>query len=628
MSVLRNVGIAAPGQTTGPGRATGSNDLIAYVAITLFVALSYILTLGHYIDFVNHILPAGDPFSYTVNWFLVIDHYRANGYLPTLKGMLAQPMGWYRLMSVSEAALAPILTKEPYVICIINYLLFGIATATFYRLGRRLGLTVAASFCVALIPWLWPVNYGFEDQTSLPVLALDAAFEAALFWAVAQAYIFAFDLRGAKSGSALANLRRGISAIATGLVIGIAISGRGNSLPVVGLVVLWPGLMALWLAWRSRDILIWIAVGLVAIVAGAITVQFYAQFWNPLRDYYSVHTSLVEGHHWNYSDARQFILNVPGFMYWRAEDSAVCISLTFASHFFAMSMLAVAWWPRGPFSGSSHFAFRQLVTGGAIIYFGTYLVDMVLFANNESGLSIYQALLVWRPMLIGLSLMLIALLTEFLPRLSMRLVHFMPAPLSVLLLGWGMMWTFVYTPWDLARILPSPRTVERLAVNLDQLAGNGPIAVLWYAGWNEPILNYYRLENDLPVVHQFPYPDIDAVWSMSDYSAQKRARVLAQMKNIFNKASLIVIPEFTDEYGSDEYYAFYRFKEDWVAWLNSDQAPRFRVVMLLQESPSVRLLVIRRLDVAKGQGDPFRLPYGDRPGSPQPDYSDAVVRFH
>lgn len=232
------------------------SDAFAYTAIALFVALSYELLVGHYVDFVNHVLPTGDPFTYTVNWFLILNDYHVYGYWWTLQYNLTVGNNWYRLMDVSIAALAPILTKQPYVICIVNYVLFAFATAAFYRLGRRLGLTAAASFCVALLPWLWPVNYGFEDHTSLPVLALDAAFNAVLFWAVAQAYIFIFDLELAKPKSRLAYLRATLSAVLTGLVLGIAIWGRGNSLPVVGLVVLWPALMALRVAWRGRDILI------------------------------------------------------------------------------------------------------------------------------------------------------------------------------------------------------------------------------------------------------------------------------------------------------------------------------------------------------------------------------------
>ena len=90
---------------------------------------------------------------------------------------------------------------------------------------------------------------------------------------------------------------------------------------------------------------------------------------------------------------------------------------------------------------------------------------------------------------------------------------------------------------------------------------------------------------NLPPGNFLSWPHRDAMWSMSDYSEEKRARVLEQVKFAFSQASLIVIPEFLDEYRANEYYAFYKFKNDWAAWLNSDEAPHFRVVMLLRESP-------------------------------------------
>ena len=90
------------------------------------------------------------------------------------------------------------------------------------------------------------------------------------------------------------------------------------------------------------------------------------------------------------------------------------------------------------------------------------------------------------------------------------------------------------------------------------------------------------------------------------------------MKNVFEKASLIVVPEFLDEYynSKNNYYAFYKFKNDWAAWLNSDKAPRFRVLMLLRENPMVRLLVIRREALANGKGDPFGFPMATGPFAP------------
>jgi hypothetical protein len=658
--------------------AASGNDHSAYAAIALFVALSYVLTVGPYVNYLNSVLPHGDWFTYTINWFADIDLYRKQGYWLTLATMLAHPGNWYRLMNIGVAALAPILAKQPYVICIVNYLLFGFATAAFYRLGRRMGLTAWTAFGCALIPWLWPVNYGFADYSSLPVTALDAAFNAALFWAVAQAYIFAFDLQNAgspavlRSDTASAASRRHLfwPAILTGLVIGIAIWGRGNSLPVVGLVASWPALLALWFAWRSRDPAAWIAVAIAGAVAALMAAEFYAQYWRPLLNYYGVHASYVEAHRWSFAGARQFILNVPGFMFWRAEDSLACVGLTFASHLFALLTLVIAWWPGGPFSTTSHFRFRQLAAGGAVIYFGTYLADLAMFANDQPGFSIYQSLLVWRPMLIGLSLMLVALATEVFDRFGPRLDRLIPIGLTALALAWGFIWTHINTPWDPKHSWPSPRSVERFALSLDRLADHGPVAVLWYRGWNEPILNYYRLKNDLPTADLFTgahlkyqrliatappsnlltivrHPLVyyrrrlsdweaakkfgaehhDAMWSMADYSDEKRARVLEEIEYQFTHASLIVLPEYLDQYRPVEPYAFYKFKDDWAAWLNSDKAPRFRVLMLLQETPRQRLLVIRRDDLVPGQGDPLRLPYGERAASSPPDYSDAVIRF-
>ena len=246
--------------------------------------------------------------------------------------------------------------------------------------------------------------------------------------------------------------------------------------------------------------------------------------------------------------------------------------------------------------------------------------------GSEPGFSIYQSLLVWRPMLIGLSLILAALISEFFVRYAFPFARLLPIPLMTAALGWGLIWTHVNTPWEFKDLLPSPRIVERIATRLDALAGNGKVAVFWYGGWNSRILEYYRRENDLPPLEEFPFQDINNIWSMTDYSEQKRALMLAQMKKIFAQASLIIVPEFLDEYNDQAYYTFYRFKHDWAAWLNSDEAPRFRVLMLLPENKDVRLLVIAREELAQGRGDPLRLPYGDRPKTSQPDYSAAVLR--
>ena len=95
--------------------------------------------------------------------------------------------------------------------------MWGLGAAAFFHLGRRLGLGVGRAFIVALIPWVWPINYGFVDKASIPVMAVDAAFIGALHVTLAMSIVFALDPR------------RTLSAILAGLSIGVAIWGRGNS---------------------------------------------------------------------------------------------------------------------------------------------------------------------------------------------------------------------------------------------------------------------------------------------------------------------------------------------------------------------------------------------------------------
>ena len=75
---------------------------ISYTTIALFVAISYIFLVPWYADYVNHVLPHNDPFTYTLNWFQVIDDYRSGDYLRTLASYLFYPDNWDRLMDLER----------------------------------------------------------------------------------------------------------------------------------------------------------------------------------------------------------------------------------------------------------------------------------------------------------------------------------------------------------------------------------------------------------------------------------------------------------------------------------------------------------------------------------------------
>jgi hypothetical protein len=586
---------------------------LGYAAITIFVLISYIVVVGRYEDFAAHVLPSGDPFTYTVGWFRVVDEARTH-YLKTIVSIMGHHFGgWYRLMQMEIAVLAPILSKDPAVLCIINYLIWGFGTAAVFRLGIKIGLGTGRAFVVALIPWIWPVNYGFSDYTSMPVLGLDAAFTGALTLALANSFVFALDPR---------NRLNGLIAAAS---IGIAIWGRGNSAPVVALVVGWPCLLAVWNAVRIGDRRARFNVALAAAIAAAMTVEFYASYWPQLRGYYGQHADFFERHHWTLHDALPYLKNIPGFMYWRAEDSWVTEWLSWTSHLVPIFTLFTTWRDTAIASGRRE-AYRQFAIAGALIYFGTFAADLALWTDPQ--MTLFNALLIWRPMLIGLSLSVTVLFLRLTDAAQTSRESWLPLPVGAAFLVWGALWSAHNTPWSWGVGRPSPAVVERFALAIDpMLEGSGPLSMLWYGSWNPAILQYYRAKDDYPPLTFYRGQYADKIWDQSDYSEENRAHTLEEIKANFRKAGLIIIPEYLSDYSSVDPYAFYHFKKDWANWLNSADAPRLRVIMIMQNSPTIRLLVLQREDLAHGRGDPFRVPWGDRPTTPPPDYSDAVARF-
>jgi hypothetical protein len=253
-------------------------------------------------------------------------------------------------------------------------------------------------------------------------------------------------------------------------------------------------------------------------------------------------------------DAMPYLKHIPGFMYWRVLDSWWTILLSWATHLVPLMALAVARRQR------SRPPLFYLALTGFIIYYGTYLANLLLF--NDPVLTIENSLLIWRPMLVGASLSLISLFIPALERTS-RLNGWGGVPyVAGVFLLWGFTWTAILTPWWIGTTRPDPRVVEQFAVNIDTLTEKrGPIAMLWYEGWNVPILNYYHLKNDLPEVPVY-FPHHENLWSMSDFSPANAAKNVLGIRDTFTNAIIVIIPEFMDDYEASQPYPLYRFRQD------------------------------------------------------------------
>jgi hypothetical protein len=173
-----------------------------------------------------------------------------------------------------------------------------------------------------------------------------------------------------------------------------------------------------------------------------------------------------------------YLRNLPGQMLWHDMDSRTNLILSIAGHMTTAGILVAL----------RRSEFRNLAAAGAFIYFMTYIANVILW--NDPVVTVGNALYIFRPMLMGLSLCLIALLLHFRPQIPVAGI----GPIISGALAWGMIWTWSLTSSNDGR--PSPLVVERFATAMDTFVPAGSrMAFLWYNNYNGPLLAYYRLKS-------------------------------------------------------------------------------------------------------------------------------------
>lgn len=589
---------------------------VCVMGLTLFVLIYYLIDISFYIRYEEKVLPFGDPFTYAIGFFKLLDDAHRN-YLSALLSTVNGQRNWYWLLNILISVLSPILVKESFSISLVNFLLFWLASLSFFRLGRSVGGSWAQAFLIGMLVWIFPINYGFSTYASVPVTGLDAAFTAALYIALANTLTFAY------------NPSNFLNASIAGLACGVAVWGRGNSIPTVFMVVCVPLAWVVWIGWQHRGIRVWRNLACCLAIFGGMAVYFYWTNWGPLVEYYSNQTQMASRHPWSFRDARVWLLNIPGYLFWRYTNSPVTIFVSMVLHVF----MTVSLWftfskERWGKVGVTSPILRVFSAAGVLIYSVTYVTNIVLFTDPLFTLE--NVLLIYQPMLCGIALVFAVVLLLYVPRsvskLRVNLVLLVVAGMLI----FAVAFTSMQTPmnWGLDR--PTPREVERFALEIDGLLAGEPLSILWYGFYNPRILTFYRVKSDLPDLRYYMGRYYNNLWSAVDYSNENREHIRQEVREHFLKSGLIIIPEYWDLYTENQPYALYKFRADLVAFLNSNEAPRLRVLRTLTDHPGARLVVLQREELAHGRGIPFPLPYGKKPDPTSLDFLEpnGVVNAH
>ena len=568
--------------------------------IISFVSIYFILNSFIYVKFQQEVLPAGDPFTYTVGFFKLINYASASieNYVKAVVAVCS-PFGpnWYWVLNLFVAILSPILPNESFAISVINIGLFGTASVFAFYFARSQEISKPLSLISAMIIWIFPVNYGFSTYESLPVLGLDASFAAVYTIACFATLIF------------VNSPEKLHSAIFAGILVGFSVWGRGNSIPTIGLILFVP---IVWMIFKKRifyERKVLVNCFLFTLISIVFAAYFYYSNWQALANYYANHTSFFSRHAWNLSDASKWIANIPGFLFWRNESAPSTIIITVLCHVFMVASLIAAFMPRTHRVEKINII-RLLSISGAFIYFVQLLVNIIFF--TDPLFSLLNVLLIYRPMTLGMTLSLMSVLFLLYEYKKIVISERAIVPSLLVLLIWGIAFTYIQTPWNRGHNLDSPKKVERFAEGIDDQIGEGAISILWYGHYNPSILRYYRTKNKLEPLMFARFGHADQMWSASDHSNQNRSKTIKEIRKHIQNASLLIVPEFLDMYQGP--YAFYKFSEDWAKIFSEPESPTFRIIKYLKE-PQGRLLVLKREDLSSNLGDPLSLPYGRRPSS-------------
>lgn len=575
-----------------------SKSFYGYIVILLCVSLFYIINISFYSQFCSTIVPAGDPFTYTVSFYELLDLAHKD-YWNTLPSIFTR--NWLWLINSLIVLLSPILVKAPYSISLVNFIMFFFATASIFRLAIHLNFNVFKSLILSFLWWLYPSNYGFYMYQSTPVLGLDAMFLNALVVATLNTIIYSIDPEKIKN------------ALISGISIGIAVWGRGNSAPIVLMVIFIPFVHTfrqLWIKefWSNKKQLI--SVLLFLSIPVLMATWFYIQNFYPLKAYYAHHFHFYDRHIWNLQDSIHWIINVPGFYFWRSINTITIFLFSILSHVVCLVSVIVSFIYNKHVGENARISIQLISFSGFMIYFSTYIINIYLF--SDPIFTEMNSILIYAPMLLGLTLCLFSIVGSFLYEKNIDINRTKLAVLIAFIAFYSIIMTKIQTPKPYDSFLPTPQEVEAFSINLERLLKGGKsLSMLWYGHYNPPILDYYRLENNLPKYKKYRYKYADDIWSPTDFSDKNRQHIKEEIINHLQYADYLIIPEYTDFYSSGP-YAFYRFNNDFVEYINSPDAPRFIVKMILHDKYKSRLLLIQREEQSKGIGIPLKLPYGIR----------------
>lgn len=556
------------------------NNILLTITLILFGFLMYLNLLRYYIPITENIVPWGDPFTYEIGYYDLLNRIAGRGPHEDLLDIIRYIFiaNWYWLQKILLFVFSPVLINEPYSLCIINFFVYSVASVLLYFLLIESNVSKIIAKSISIIFWLYPINYNFKEYSALPMMGLDSTFLGSL-------YCLTF--------SYLTFLKKPNSIyyqVSFSIFLCAALIGRGNSITVISLILFFPTTLFFYDLIKNKNYNV-LKNFIIPSIFFIFTLIFFF-YWQlkPILNYYSVFQGFLTK---DIHLTLPYLKHVPGIFFLYPDTSKINLMVNTDYRVFSISIVChvINFFSFFLIKKFNENNFKLLVYTGLFIFYGTFFINLFLWMNPH--ITIYNAQLIWAPMRIGFTLTFALIMLVFLKKFSSKVNIFL---FILLVLSIFLISDFIYKKNMNEAFKNKSHYTPSEIKNIDKFIKKNSkpksVIIIWFGPNLSPrILNYYSIKDKKELLDYYRGKYADFIWNQSNTTKAFKQKVKTEINSIFENVDLIVLNESSKNYiGS---YAWVRYKEYITDQIQKGKLNGFKVIGIVK-SMKGNLLIFKR----------------------------------
>ena len=552
---------------------------ISLLLLILYALFQYIVQINYSIEYFKNINPSGDSYTYELGHYIYFNFIKNNNILDSILYLINGQWYWSQRFSVLISNF--FLVKETYSFNFINYLSFLIANFVIFYFLNNINQSLKTNFLLSLLIWIFPINYHFFYYGSLLNSGLDSIFIAYLYCLIFSLFLL------------INNITKKTNQIIFILSFIFCLSSRGNSLPILLTVSLIPGIILLIRLYYKKikleDLIFIICLPLI------FSFYFYYKNINNIFSYYGDFNFIKNPYFFEYFLI--FLRNIPGIFFYYPHSFEVDLMKQFNLYTFVISMFF-------------HFIFlvsifyiKKLKDNNFKIYLSTsvfiYFFFLIYASTfwNTPHINIYNALFIWSPMMLAITILSIIYLKIFFEKINSKLIFLLFFSLIIYL-------PILSMKYNLNKDIKyyegsKPYEVKDLADFIHDNKDLKPIILYTEPNWiSNRLVDFYLMQANKKPINWFRDKYADDIWNPTRTGEIYKNEIRSEIRNIFQKSNLIVIPQSSFGYTKQDknnliLHGFYRYNNLITEYLKTDDLNKFEIVKKFNTKKTT-LLVLKR----------------------------------